>query len=110
LLHIDLVQLTVQKDHDRNGDGSLRRGNRNDEQGEKDAIDLIGLQVIIKSDEVDIDTVQDQLDRHQHGDQVPPGEQTVHPDKEQRCADEQDMGQGDLVHFSADLAFMILWI
>jgi hypothetical protein len=66
--------------------GRFGSGNGNNEQGKENAIQLIGVQVFIKSDEVDVHTVQHQLNGHQHGDQVAPREQAVHANKEQGSA------------------------
>jgi len=67
-------------------DGNRYRGfsssNGDDEQGEKQAFHLSGVQVFVEGHEIDVHTVQDQLYGHQQRDQVPAREQPVHADKE----------------------------
>jgi hypothetical protein len=72
---------SVQVNDYRNGYRSFRSGNGYYKQGKENAIQLIGVQVFVECHKIDVHTIQDQFDRHQHGDQVAPGEQPIHADK-----------------------------
>ena len=48
-------------------------------------------EVLIKGDKIQVHAVQDQFNAHQHGDEVPSGEETVDADEEKRGADEENM-------------------
>src|SRR5437588_388259 len=67
----------------------LSRGHRDDEQGE-DLTDDIAVQRA-EGDEVDVDGVEDQLDRHEDHDAVASRQHAVHADGEQSRAEEQEL-------------------
>src|SRR5713101_4048959 len=71
LVEIDRVTVAVDEQDDGETDTDLRRRDRDDEEGE----DLAG-DVVVEGpecDQVDVDGVEDELNRHQHCDAVLPG-------------------------------------
>ena len=78
----------VEVDDDGNGNGRLRRSDGDDEDGEEQSIHFSGPEIFIESDEIQVHTVQDQFDTHEHGDQVPAGEESVNANEKEGGADE----------------------
>jgi hypothetical protein len=91
ILYIDRMQIPVQIDDNSYGYRRFRRGNGNNKQSKEYTLQFFGIQIFIKSDKIDVHTIQDQLHRHQHCDHIPPGQQTIHPDKKKPGTDEKDM-------------------
>lgn len=54
------------------------------------------MEIFVESHEVDVHAVEHELNRHQHRDDVPPGEQPKHTDEEQQCTEHENMVEGDL--------------
>src|SRR3954451_6134626 len=75
-------------DQDAEGDGNLRRGNRDDE----DRKDLPAKVVVVmpESNEIDVDRIEQQLKRHQHDQNVAPEQQA------RRSNHEQDHSEHDI--------------
>jgi|SRR5882757_5436174 len=91
IFHIDGMNVPVQIDNDGNGYGGFRGSNGNNEQSKENPLQLVRVQIFIKGNEINIHAVQDELHRHQHRDEVPPGKKTISPDKKKGSADKQDM-------------------
>jgi hypothetical protein len=94
IFNIDIVEPPVNIDNDRDSHGSFGGGHGDDEQSEKMPLQLVGVQVFIENDEIDIHRVQHQFDRHEDGDQVPSDQEPVDPYKEHDCGDNQEMNDG----------------
>ena len=97
--------MPVQVNDDGDSNGRLCGGNGDDEQGKEQSVQFTRPQVVIKRDEIYIDTVQDELQRHEHGHQVPSRKESEHTDEEQRRAKDQKMTQWNLVHADGDFGF-----
>src|SRR6185312_3611355 len=93
-----MVSIQVNNNCDRHR--SFGSSNGNDEDGKEYTIQLIGVQVFIKSHKIDVHTVQHQLDRHQQGDQVPAGKQAVHANEKQGRTYKQNMSEWYAVHIT----------
>ena len=76
---------------DRNGSGRFCCCDGDDENCKENSVEPVGPNVFIEGDKVQVHTVQHQFNTHQHGNQVPPGEESVHSDKEECGADEEYM-------------------
>jgi hypothetical protein len=74
----------IQINNDGYGNSCLRSRYRNDKNGKEHPVEPLRVKVFVERYKIDIHTVQDQLDSHEHGDQVAAGEQSIHADKEQR--------------------------
>ena len=61
---------------------------RNDKNGKEKSVHPVWPEIFIKSNKIQVHAVQYQFYAHQHCDQVSPGEETEHADKEQCCTDE----------------------
>jgi hypothetical protein len=88
LFHINRLMAAVQVNDDGDGHGSLSGGNGDDENGKEKSIHSSGPEIFIKSDKVQVHAVQDQFNTHEHGDQVPAGEEPVHANEKEGGADE----------------------
>ena len=84
-----MTPVEIDDDGDRGCRFSRRDGDN--ENGEEHPVEPVGPDIFIERDEIQVHTVQDQFNAHEHGDEVPPGEETEYADEEQRGADEQDM-------------------
>src|SRR5262249_28580658 len=95
LQQIDLVDrygfaIAVERDHDTKAD----RGFCGSDRDHEDRKDLAGvltnstkhLPVPCESDEVDVDSIQNQLDRHEDDDDIAPGENSSNTDNEKNGA------------------------
>jgi hypothetical protein len=82
IFHINGSVAAIQIDDDRDGDSGFSRSYRDDKYGEKDAVEFFRIEIFIKHNKVDVHTIQNQFNRHQHGNEITPGEQAIHPDKE----------------------------
>jgi hypothetical protein len=83
--------VAVQVNNDSYGNSSLSSCYGNNEYGKEYPVELISKQVFIEGYEVNVDSIQYQLNRHQHGDHIATGEEPINADEEQRGADEQQM-------------------
>src|SRR5579871_937902 len=79
---VDRLFVPVERENDPEADGRFRRRDRDHEDGEHLA-DLV-LQLRRERDEVDVDRVQDQLDRHEDDDDVAPHHHAGYADDEER--------------------------
>lgn len=69
-----------------------------DEDGEEHSVKTARPQVFIEDDEIQIDTVQHELQRHQNGNQVSSGEESEDADEEQGGAEQQQVMEWDFAH------------
>src|SRR5262245_55087909 len=100
----------IQVNDDRNRDRRLSCRDRNNKYGEEDAVQFFRIEIFVKNDKVDVHAVQDELDGHQHCDQVATREQAIHANKEKRCANKQDIAYWYVVHFCSGFDFMAITI
>jgi hypothetical protein len=70
IFYINGFETTIQVDDDSDSKGNFRGGHHYDEHGEKDAFQLVRIQIFVERYEIDIDTVQDEFQRHQHGNEI----------------------------------------
>src|SRR3954451_22573419 len=86
---VDRVAVAVDEQHDGQAHAHLGGGDGDHEEGE----DLAGGRVVEEpeGDQVDVDGVEDQLNRHQHEHAVLAGQHTVDPDAEQERGKEQEL-------------------
>src|SRR5689334_14264842 len=73
------------RDDDREADRGLGRGNRDDHQRDDGAVPLERRDERAEGDDREVDRVEHQLDRHEHGDRVPAGEEPERADGEQQA-------------------------
>ena len=86
------VPVAVDEQDDGQAHADLGGGDGDDEQGEDLAGDGSGVVPQgAEGDQVDVDGVEDQLDRHEHEHAVPAGEHAVDADAEQDGAEEQEL-------------------
>src|SRR5215471_12734167 len=90
-VEVRAVHVAVDQQHDGQADAHLGGGDRDDEQGEHLARDL--LRERGERDEVDIDGVEHQLDRQQHEDAVTAGQHAVDAGAEQERAEDEILVQ-----------------
>ena len=83
--HVNGIVAAIQVDDDRDCYCSFGSGNRNDKNGKENTIQFMRPQVFIKSDEIEVYTIQDQLDAHQHRNKVTTGKESVDANKE-KCS------------------------
>jgi hypothetical protein len=57
------------------------------------SLELIWEKIPVKRHKVDVDRIQDQFDRHENGDQVFPGQESVDADKKHQGADNKKIRQ-----------------
>src|SRR5581483_7373945 len=88
-VEVDRRSVPVEHEDDGEADTDLSGCDGDDEQGEDLSHDRAVQRA--EGDEVDVDRVEDQLDRHQHHHAVAAGEHAVHADGEQGCAEEQEL-------------------
>ena len=74
---------SVQVDDDGNGNCSFGGSNRNYKYSEHHTIQPVCPEIFIESNKIDIDTVQDQLNAHQHGDEISSGKKSINTNEEQ---------------------------
>src|SRR3954466_4399087 len=86
---VDRATVAVDEQDDGQSDADLGGGDGDDEQGE----DLAGGRAAVgpEGDEVDVDGVEDQLDRHQDQHAVLPGEDAVDAGGEQERSQEEEL-------------------
>jgi hypothetical protein len=70
------------------GNGSLGSGYGNDKHGEKQTLGPTVIYIPVEYYQVDIYSIQHELNTDQHCYQVLAGEETVNPDKEEHGADD----------------------
>jgi hypothetical protein len=80
--HINRVVTSVKVNNNGNGNSSFRSGDRNYEDRKKQAVQFIREEVFVEGNKIDIYTIQNQFQRHQHRDHVPTGKKAVHANKE----------------------------
>src|SRR5690606_6422679 len=80
---VDRLAVAEQGKDDRQADSDLGGGDDDDEQRQHLAAVEPVTQPHVEGDEVEVDGVEHQLDRHQHEDRVAPGEHAVDADGEQ---------------------------
>src|SRR5436309_1212698 len=83
-------------DQDPQADGGLAGGDGDGEDGEdlpRQVRPLVG-----EGDEVQVDRIQDELDRHQHRDHVPAHQDAGQPDREEHEAQHEILGAADFEH------------
>lgn len=88
ILHINGLMTAVKVYDDRNGNGCFCCCNGDDKNGKEHPIQLIGPQVLIERNEIQVHAVQYQFHTHEHGHQVPSCKETKNADEKQGCADE----------------------
>jgi hypothetical protein len=98
IIYINRVMTPVQVYNNGYRQCGFRCGDGNNENCKKYAPKGFRIQVAVKSHKIDIDTIQDQLNCHEHCDHISPREQAVHANAEKGCAQEQYMAQRDLMH------------
>src|SRR4051812_48749727 len=91
---VDLVQgdagpVAVDQHDDGEADADFGGGDSDDEQGEDLAGDVVPVRA--EGDEVDVDSVEHELDRSQDEHLVAPGQYAVHADAEQDGREEQEL-------------------
>jgi hypothetical protein len=91
ILHINRPMTPVQINNDGYRHCGFCRSNRDDEYGKENPVQLIRPEIFIECDEIDVDTVQYELNRHQHRYHVAAGEKAVHADEEKGSAEEEDI-------------------
>jgi len=75
--HVHRFMATVQVDDDRDGNGSFSGSDRDDKQGKKQPIQLTGPQVFIERYKIQVHTVQDKFNAHEHRHKVSPGKKAI---------------------------------
>jgi hypothetical protein len=89
ILNINRFEVSVDVDDDGNGNGSLRGSNGNHNQTEKMALQLIGIKKPVENHKINIDRIENQLNGHQHRNQISSGQETIDADKEHQGTDDQ---------------------
>src|SRR5947209_17689955 len=86
---VDRATVAIDEQHDGEADADLGGGYGDHEQGE----DLASGRAAVgaKGDEVDVDSVEDQLDRHQDEHAVLPGEHAVDAGGEQEGREQEEL-------------------
>src|SRR5579885_118019 len=82
--------------NDRQPHGRFRRRHHHHEEREQVSVHL--LQLVRKGDEGQVDGVQHQLNRHEHGDDIAPEQETGHTQREQHRAERQKPRNGYFRH------------
>src|SRR5829696_2411411 len=90
LVERDGAAVAVHEQDHRQPDAHLGGGDGDHVQGEHLPVDVAVQEG--EGDEVEVDGVEDQFDRHQHHHRVAPGEHAVHPDAEQHRPEQQEVG------------------
>jgi hypothetical protein len=88
ILHINRLVTAVKIYNDRNGHSRLGRRNSDDKQCKKQTIHIPGVEILIKSNEIQVHTVKDQFNAHQHGNKVSSCEKTIYANEEESGGDE----------------------
>src|SRR5437868_6163674 len=106
LQQVDLISLhrlfvAEQRDEDAQPDRGLGYGVGNNEDREDLAADVV--QILRKSDQIDVDRVQDQLDRHQDDHNIAAGQHPNGPDQQERGAQSQIVDSSNWLHASDPL-------
>src|SRR2546430_3487975 len=100
-LQVDGAEGRVDGEHDGERDGRLGRSQHDHEDREHLPGDLSrALHVMIEGDEVHVGGVEDQFDAHEDPHRVAPGDHRHHAEREQRRADDEEMGQANGGHSS----------
>src|SRR5450432_3972269 len=84
IIHVNGMMAPVKIYDDSYGNSSFCSRNNDNEKGKEHTVNFIRVQVFIEGHKVDVHAVQHQFNGHEHSDQVAPGKQSVHPDKEKR--------------------------
>src|SRR5581483_6878898 len=93
LVDVDRLAVAVDQDDDRKTDPHLRGGDGDHEQRERLPGEVV--QRLRERDQVDVDGVQHELDRHEHEDGVAPRQHAVDTRREQDGGEEQNERQAD---------------
>ena len=80
------TEFAVNIDNDGNGDGRLGGSNANDKERHEHALHAVGIEQAVDGCEVDVDSIQDELHRDEHGDEVAAGDKAEDANEEQQCA------------------------
>src|SRR5688572_22920002 len=89
---------TVEVDDNSDSDGRFGCRDGDDEQGKEQTIHFVWPEIFVECYKIQVHAVQDQLNAHEHGDQVPSREKSIHTNKEKCRADEQYLVQSGLHH------------
>src|SRR6185503_16708407 len=83
--------VAVDRDDDREADRRLGGGDGHDHEGDDRTVEpeLRSRREGRERDDREVHGIEHQLDRHQHADRVPPGEEPEHPDREQQPGQDQ---------------------
>lgn len=97
--------MTVNIDDNSQSYGSLGRTDTNGEESEEHALRTIGEKQAVESREIQIDTVQYQLNRDEHGYEVAACDETKNTDEEQQSAENKEIFY--LYHFVSSLSLLL---
>jgi len=89
ILHINRLEIPVNVDDDGDGHGGFRGSNSYYDQAEKVALQLVGIEKPVENHEINIDRIENQLDGHQHRNQISSGQETVDANKEHQGTDNE---------------------
>jgi hypothetical protein len=83
--------IAVKVNNDGNRNSGFSCGYGNNEKRKEESVELVGPNVFVERNEVDVHAVQNQLHTHQQGDQVSSCKKPVHASKKQAGANEKKM-------------------
>jgi hypothetical protein len=96
MFYVDAGKLPVNTQDDGDGNRGFACGDSDNKYGEKVPLQLIGKQIAVEGHKIDVHRVEDQLNRHQDGDQVPSREKAVNTNEEHDGAQDQEILKRDV--------------
>jgi hypothetical protein len=102
VIHINRFKIPVDVDDNGNSNSRFRCRNRNDDQTEKMSVEQIRIQKLVENHEINIYRIEDQLDGHQHGNQISSRQKPVDADKEHQGTDYKKCIKRDIVYHDFD--------
>jgi hypothetical protein len=98
ILNIDRLEVPVDVNDNSYGDGCLGGGNGNYNQAEKMTMQLIRIEKPVEDHEINIDRIENQLNRHQHGDQISSCQETIDAYEEHQGTDYKKGIEWDIIY------------
>jgi hypothetical protein len=95
IIHLNRSVPAVYVDDQGNGNGCLGSRYGYDEERKKMPLQLIRVQIPVKNNKIDVDRIQYQFNRHEHGDEVSPCKKPKNANKKYQRAYDQKVSDGD---------------
>jgi hypothetical protein len=87
--HVDRIPVAIDRQHDRQTHSGFGGGDRNHKGRKHLTLDTLRIEVIGKRDEIEVDRIQHQLDRHQYPHRIAAIDQAINANTEEGGSNEE---------------------